>query len=133
MMDEHVLGLAELADHADVELPLHRVLAALQDGPIVAPVDFSHQWREFFKTSLCFEKGLHSPEVGNREPAHAGEVRRKRRRAVPPPPFPSLPHPAAPRSSAMSQNRPTSSLLTALRSAYWAERMRSLISLSKPG
>jgi len=48
LMNEDILGPAELAGHAKIELPLQRVLAAIQDCQVVAPANFSHQWCEFF-------------------------------------------------------------------------------------
>ena len=74
LVNEHILGPAELAGHAQIEFPLQRVLAALQDGQVVAPADFSHQWCEFFQTGVCLEKGLHPPEVGGRKATHAGKL-----------------------------------------------------------
>ena len=75
LVNEDILGPAELAGHAQIEFPLQRVLAALQDGQVVAPADFSHQWCEFFESGVRLEKSLHPPEVGGRETAHAGKLR----------------------------------------------------------
>ena len=67
LVDEHVLRPPELAGHADVELPFKGVLALLQNGEIMAPAYFSHQWCEFFGWSIRFHKQLHSPEIRGRE------------------------------------------------------------------
>ena len=75
LVNEDILGPAELAGHAQIEFPLQRVLAALQDGQVVAPADFSHQWCEFFESGVRLEKGFHPPEVGSRKAAHAGKLR----------------------------------------------------------
>ena len=48
LVDQHVLGPAELLRHADVELAFKRIFASFQNDKVMAPSDFSHQWCEFF-------------------------------------------------------------------------------------
>ena len=67
LMNEDVLGPAEFAGHAHIEFPLQRILAAFQNGQVMTPADFSHQWCDFFKAAVRLKKDLHPPEVGGRE------------------------------------------------------------------
>ena len=50
------------------------LIVDLMNEHVLAPADFSHQWREFFQTGVCLEKGFHPPGVGRRKAAYAGKV-----------------------------------------------------------
>ena len=54
---------------ADVELAFQRILPTFQDGRVVAPGNFSHQWRQFFQAVVRLKESLHPPEVGGRKTA----------------------------------------------------------------
>ena len=44
--------------HTEVEFAHESILAALEDYKIVAPADFSHQWREIFLVRVSLEERL---------------------------------------------------------------------------
>ena len=64
-VNPHVLGPAEFPGHADVELALQGVFAALLDDQVMAPAYFSHQRCEFWKTLI----GLKKPFIRHRSEA----------------------------------------------------------------
>jgi hypothetical protein len=74
LVDEHVLGPAELADHTDVEFAFRRVLALAHDDQIVSPGYFSNQWLEFLMTGVFQIKLAHVPEVLHRKISDSGKL-----------------------------------------------------------
>ena len=103
------------------------VLAGLQNCQVMAPADFSHHWCESFSRPVYASKNAFIRQrLETEKPPTPGNSARRSAASCS---TTSLPQPwASCRSTIsrpMSQYRPTSSLLTALRASYWAERMGS--------
>jgi hypothetical protein len=73
LVDEHILGPAELAGHADVKFTFQRVLALAHADQIVSPGYFSNQWLEFFMPVVFQIKLPHVPEVLHRKTGDSGK------------------------------------------------------------
>ena len=74
LVNEYVLGPAELAGHAKVEFALQGIGTTLHERYIVTTTSFSHQWCEFFKAPAGLEETLLPPGVGRRKTAYTGEL-----------------------------------------------------------
>ena len=70
LVDEHILGPAELACHAQVEFTFLRVLATLQDDEVVRPADLCNQRLHFHIVAVEQKKFPHVEHVSTGKSTH---------------------------------------------------------------
>jgi len=75
LVDEHAFRPTELACHAQVELPLLRVLALTHDDQIVTPSDLCNQWLHFCVVPVAQKELAHVKDVPTRKTGDSWKFR----------------------------------------------------------